>query len=114
MSGEPQLQSAFVPRDRVIEEATKVKVLSAHRLRASASTDSEILTVMGRNGDEDLYPLEVRGDWLKVHYVTPRTHYLYEPVLLETLGPEHTQFQGWLKFRDASGKENIDVEYYFD
>ncbi|MEZ5066073.1 MAG: hypothetical protein R3B81_15175 [bacterium] len=102
------LAHAFVSRPDVVRGADEVSVRSPRRLRAGPGADTEVLDVVDyRTGI--LTPLDMQGDWLKVHYVTPIPADPYAEI-----GDEYRQMDAWIEWRSPAGEEYVEIEYHYD
>ncbi len=107
----PQLASVFNTREEVMLTGSIITVKSAHRLRAESNTDSAILKVLRPYENDQIWPMEIMGDWMRVVSISP------EPIemSLEELreDPKFTVLEGWLKWRESAKKQYIDVHHWF-
>lgn len=107
----PELASAFYTREQIMLEGSIITVKSAHRLRAESNTNSDILKVLRPNENDQIWPMEIKGDWMRVVSIVP------EPVdmSLEELrnDPNFTVVEGWLKWRESPKEQYVDVHHWF-
>jgi len=103
-----ELISTYSSNEELVMQADYLDVRSAHRMRSGPSTQFDIQRVLQSYESVTLYPLAMKGDWLKVHYVSPELYREpYSKEKLAKLGDEYTQQIGWIKWRNDSKETNV-------
>jgi len=104
------MRHALEDRGKVFESASVIEITSPHRIRSAPTLDSEVLaSVVSSVGT--VRPLEVKGDWLKVHYTAEKPDGLFEKVLNQDYAGEPVNFEGWIKWRSEPGAEYVSPFY---
>ncbi len=112
---EPNFLKHYITREQSVLDASDITFLSTHNLRSNPSTQSKILTVLGKDRRERTEPLQLNGDWMKVSYKVPAPG---SNVWEEGEGGigadvfiEHT---GWIKWRRKPQDEydHVRFEHY--
>lgn len=104
------LSQSIQSRENIMLNGTNIVVKSPHRLRAEPNTNSDILHVLDSSDsvpDAAIEPIEIKGDWMKVDYITANPNINAKPI-------QYTTLTGWIKWREMPGKEYVNVEYQLE